>query len=153
MNGSALHPVAGRNRTSGFVRYALVAVAGAAVAIVAVSLLTPQSSLALPDGALGTADGVFAVPAQLTSDVHGLYLIDTRNETILLYSYSPRSRNLRLLSARSFQYDRRLTNFNTDRPSPDQVRQLLETPTPTTPVKLKKDTMRAIDESIESPSK
>ena len=153
MSDSALHPVAGQNRTSGFARYALVAVAGAAVAVLAVSLLAPQSSLALPDGAPTAADGVFAVPAQLTSDVHGLYLIDTRNETILLYSYSPRSRNLRLLSARSFQYDRRLTNFNTDKPSPDQVRELLEIPTPTPPKQPKKDTQRVVPRVLEPPGK
>lgn len=154
MSDSALHPVTQRNQTGNFVRYALAAVAGAVVAALAVNLLTPQNSFALPDGAMGTADGVFAVPAQLTSEVHGLYLIDTRNETILLYSYGgSRARSLRLLSARSFQYDRRLTNFNTARPSPDQVRELLEAPPHTPPEQPQEDTEPAPGETLESPGK
>jgi hypothetical protein len=37
----------------------------------------------------------------------------------------PGDKNLRLVSARNFQYDRRLRNFNTE-PDPQSIRELIE---------------------------
>ena len=54
-------------------------------------------------------------------------MIDTQNQTILLYSYGgPWAQGLSLMSARSFRYDRELVDFNSGKPSPQDVRQLLE---------------------------
>ena len=111
----------------GFGRYILAGSIGVLVGCLAVSLLVPDTTLALPQNGASSADGIFAVQARLASDTYGLYLIDVRNQTILLYTYGgPRGRGLSLLSARSFRHDRQLTDFNTAKPSPEQVRQLLE---------------------------
>ena len=108
-------------------KYILAAVIGALVVYLLGGFLTPSATLALPqEGPVG-AEGVLAVPAQLTADAYGLYLIDLRNQTILLYTYGgPWARGLRLISARSFQYDRELVDFNSGEPSPQDVQKLIE---------------------------
>ena len=127
MSGSALHSFTERNRHGKLARYGLSVAIGVVIGCLTVSLLRPEASFAVPEADLAAAEGVIAVPAQLSADIYGLYLIDTHNETILLYSYvGPWERGLRLLSARSFRYDRRLSEFNTSKPSPQEVRKLLE---------------------------
>jgi len=108
-------------------KYILAGIIGALSACLAISVLTPATTLALSDLGPGSADGVFAVQANLGAGVYGLYLIDTKNQTMLLYRYGGlHSRGLSLLSARSFRYDRQLLDFNSGKPSPDEVRELIE---------------------------
>ena len=108
-------------------KYVLAAVIGAFLAYLAGSFFTPATTLAVPEPGLVSAEGILAVPAQLASQSYGLYLIDLNNQTILLYSYGgPWSRGLRLMSARSFRYDRQLLDFNSGKPSPQDVQQLIE---------------------------
>ena len=108
-------------------KYVLAGLAGALVAYLAGSFFTPAPTLALPQEAVVCAEGLLAVPAQLASDVYGLYLIDTQKQTILLYAYGgPWAKGLRLMSARSFRYDRELVDFNSGKPSPHDVQQLLQ---------------------------
>ena len=117
----------GQARHSSLGKYVLAAAVGALVAYVVTSLLTPATTLALPGTSAISSDGILAVQARLSSEDYGLYLIDLNNQTILLYSYGgPWSRGLRLLSARSFQYDRKLVDFNSAKPSPREVQQLIE---------------------------
>ncbi|NIA07326.1 MAG: hypothetical protein GWP14_06785 [Actinobacteria bacterium] len=107
--------------------YVLAGVIGALVAYLAGSFFATAPTLALPQEGSVYAQGFLAVPAQLASDAYGLYLIDLQNQTILLYSYGgPWSKGLRLMSARSFRYDRELVDFNSGKPSPQGVRKLLE---------------------------
>ena len=117
--------VSARHRLLG--KYTLAVLAGALIVYLLGGIFSPAPTLALPqEGTLG-GQAVMAVPAQLASDVYGLYLIDLENQTILLYSYGgPWAKGLRLLSARSFKYDRKLVDFNAGKPSPQDVRQLLE---------------------------
>ena len=108
-------------------KYVLAGILGALIAYLAGSFFAPAPTLALPQEGRACDQGVMAVPAQVASDTYGLYLIDLQNQTILLYSYGgPWSKGLRLLSARSFRYDRQLVDFNSGEPSPQDVRQLLE---------------------------
>ncbi len=110
-----------------FGKYILAGIIGALAACLAISVLTPATTLALSELGPASADGVFALQARLGADVYGLYLIDTRNQTILLYRYGgSRSRGLSLLAARSFRYDRQLLDFNSGRPSPDEIRKRIE---------------------------
>ena len=116
-------------RRSSLGKYILAAVIGALIVYVAarISIFTPAATLALPEASAVSSEGVLAIQAHLSSDVYGLYLIDLKNQTILLYGYGgPWSRGLRLLSARSFQYDRKLLDFNSGKPSPREVQQLIE---------------------------
>ena len=108
-------------------KYLFAAIIGGLVACVAISIFTPATSLALSEFDQLGADGVFAIEAHLSNDVYGLYLIDTKNQTILLYKYGgTRGRGLSLLSARSFRYDRQLLDFNSGKPSPQDVRKLIK---------------------------
>ena len=108
-------------------KYILAGIIGALVAGLAISVFSPSRTLALSQIDPGGADGVFAVQAQLSSNAYGIYLIDTRNQTILLYTYGgPWARGFRLLSARSFRYDRELLDFNSGKPSPREVQELIE---------------------------
>ena len=108
-------------------KYVLAGVIGAFVAYFAGSFFAPAPTLALPQEGSVYAPGILALPAQISSDAYGLYLIDTQNQTILLYSYGgPWAQGLSLMSARSFRYDRELVDFNSGKPSPQDVRQLLE---------------------------
>ncbi len=115
-------------------KYILAGLIGALAACLAVSVFTPATTLALSQDYPPSADGLFALEARLSSGVYGLYLIDTRNQNILLYRYGgPGSKGLRLLAARSFRYDRQLLDFNSGKPSPRDVRMWIEA-TPKTPL-------------------
>lgn len=70
--------------------------------------------------------GVFVMPAQVSNTVWGCYLLDVDSQTLALYTYAPGARQLKLEAARTYRYDRRLENFNTAAPSPNEVRELLE---------------------------
>ncbi len=108
-------------------KYILAAIVGALVTCLVISVFTPGTTLALSEFGPPGADGVFAVQARLSADTYGLYLIDTKNQTILLYRYGGiRARGLSLLSARSFRYDRQLLDFNAGKPSPQDVRKRVE---------------------------
>ena len=114
-------------------KYILAAIIGALAACLAISLFTPATTLALSEFGPPSADGVFAIQARLSADAYGLYLIDTRNQTILLYRYGGLgARGLSLLCARSFRYDRQLLDFNAGKPSPQEIRKLIEAASKTT---------------------
>ena len=108
-------------------KYILAAIIGGLATCLVISVFTPSTSLALSEFVQPGADGIFAIQARLSSDSYGLYLVDTRNQTILLYKYGgTRAKGLSLLSARSFRYDRQLLDFNAGKPSPQEVRKLIE---------------------------
>jgi hypothetical protein len=71
------------------------------------------------------AGGLFIMPAQLSPNTWGCYLMDIDNQTLCVYQYSPGEKMLRLTAARNVQYDRRLGNFNTA-PAPQEVKNLVE---------------------------
>jgi hypothetical protein len=56
-------------------------------------------------------------------------MVDTVGQTLWIYelnSRGPAYNRLKLFAARSWQYDRRLKQYNTAEPKPEQVRMLLE---------------------------
>ena len=74
-------------------------------------------------------ESITAFPIQLERDKYGMAMIDKSNETIWIYEISsrgPTHKILKLLAARSFKYDKFLTQYNTADPNPDQVKKLLE---------------------------
>lgn len=75
---------------------------------------------------IGGGAGVFIVPAQFSVNTFGCYLLDIDSQTIVAYQFMPADRQLRLVAARHFRYDRRLHNYNTQRPTPNEVRAMLE---------------------------
>jgi hypothetical protein len=72
---------------------------------------------------------ILVVPIQIERDKYGLAMVDMVNQTLWIYelnSMGPTHNRLRLLAARSWQYDRLLKQYNTSEPKPDQVKMLLE---------------------------
>jgi hypothetical protein len=77
----------------------------------------------------GSKSEILVVPLQIERDKYGLAMVDMVNQTLWIYelnSIGPAHNRLRLLAARSWQYDRLLKQYNTAEPKPEQVRMLLE---------------------------
>jgi len=104
-------------------------VSAVAVAIVLTRDVPPNSAIAQPVPIAG-GGGVYMMPGQLSATSHGLFVMDTERQNILVYQYDPSERNpadrsLVLRAARNFTADRELRNYNTD-PSPLKVRELVD---------------------------
>jgi hypothetical protein len=69
--------------------------------------------------------GVFIMPAQMQDRVWGCYLLDVDSKTICAYQFYPGEKKLRLTAARSYRYDTKLENYNTEL-SPREVKALVE---------------------------
>jgi len=80
-----------------------------------------QNQLPMAGGA-----GVFVVPAQLASNSYGVYLMDVDAQTLCTYWFDPSKKQLQLVAARNFRWDRRLGHFNTGAPSPEEAKQIFE---------------------------
>ena len=76
--------------------------------------------------AIAGGAGLFVVPAQFSTNTWGCYLMDVDSQSLVAYQYFPGEKQLRLVAARNFRYDRRLGNFNTPSPSPAEVKDLVE---------------------------
>jgi hypothetical protein len=87
--------------------------------------LTP-SALAQAQPAIAGGAGVFIAPAQFSSNVWGVYLLDVDQQTICAYTVSGSPPQLRLTAARNFRYDRKLGNYNIAGPSANEVKEMLE---------------------------
>jgi hypothetical protein len=77
----------------------------------------------------GNNSEILVVPIQIERDKYGLAMVDTVSQTLWIYeinSMGPAHNRLKLLAARSWQYDRLLKQYNTAEPKPEQVRMLLE---------------------------
>jgi hypothetical protein len=70
--------------------------------------------------------GLFIMPAQFFTNIWGCYVMDVDAQTLCAYQYDPVSKQLRLMAARNFRYDRQLGNFNTEKPSPLEVKSLVD---------------------------
>lgn len=102
------------------------------LAVIAIALLgrssrSPFDSVAfgqqVPQPIAGGA-GFFLMPAQFASNVWGCYVMDVDAQTLVAYAYNPGEKNLRLVAARSFVFDRQLKNYNTA-PRPEEIEQLV----------------------------
>jgi hypothetical protein len=70
--------------------------------------------------------GLFLMPGQISSSAWGCYLMDVDRQTLMVYQYNPGDNKLRWLAAREFVNDRRLKEFNTDQPTPTEVKTLAD---------------------------
>lgn len=95
----------------------------AACLLVEVGLTASSADNApLAAGSAG-GDSVLVVAGQVTRDSYGLYLVDQANRTICVYQWSPTSRKLRLLAARTYLFDTKLDQYNTE-PDPLEIKKL-----------------------------
>lgn len=69
--------------------------------------------------------GLFLMPGQFSQNTWGCYVMDVDSQTLCAYQFFPGEKQLRLIAARNFRYDRRLANYNTT-PAPMDVKDLLD---------------------------
>jgi len=69
--------------------------------------------------------GVFVMPAQMQSNVWGCYLLDVDSKTLCAYQFYPGEKKLRLTAARSYRYDTKLENYNTELP-PREIKAMFD---------------------------
>jgi hypothetical protein len=105
----------------------------ALLAAVLVVLLTRSNTPSMLPMALGQAQppigggaGVFVMPGQFAEKTWGCYLLDVDSQSLCAYQYFPGEKQLRLIAVRNYKYDRKLSNFNTDHPTPLEVKDLLD---------------------------
>jgi len=106
-------------------RWLVVGLLAAIAAGLLVEVGLTASSAARAPLAAGSAggDSVLVVAGQVTRDSYGLYLVDQENRTICVYQWSPGERKLRLLAARTYAFDRKLDQYNTE-PDPLEIKKL-----------------------------
>jgi hypothetical protein len=87
-----------------------------------------QAGQAQPAGAQvspqGSPEGLLAVPAQITRDTYGLFLVDPRQRTICVYAYQAGTRKLQLLASRTYRFDVQLDDWNSS-PPPREIQDLV----------------------------
>ena len=86
--------------------------------------LLPAALAQNQQSAIGGGAGVFIVPAQFSETSYGCYIMDVDAQTVCAYQYF--GKQLRLVAARHFRWDRRLHQFNSENPTPDDVRKMIE---------------------------
>lgn len=113
-----------------------------AVALYVVAALLAANliaTLARPDGAsflsaamaqnrqtpIAGGGGLFVMPAQLSGNTWGAYLMDVDRGTLCVYQFFPGTRQLQFVASRKFTNDTKLENFNTS-PTPGEVADLVE---------------------------
>lgn len=71
---------------------------------------------------------LYLMPAQFTPNSWGCYILDIDTQTLCAYRYHPTNdgTDLQLVAARKVTADRKLTNFNSNKPTPDEVKQWVE---------------------------
>ncbi len=83
-------------------------------------------SVAMGQMSLPQTGGPLSVmPAQLSANHWGCYLLDAQNQTLCVYEFDPGGPLLKLSAARDIQYDHKLPMYNTA-PSPDEIRAILD---------------------------
>jgi len=114
------HP--GRARHAG--RWAVVALLGVAATCLLVHAATDNSP-GYGEAGGGAAGNVIAVAGRVTADTYGLYLVDTKNATISVYQFIPGKHQLRLMASRTYLFDTKLDEYNTE-PPPSEIKKLVE---------------------------
>ena len=74
-----------------------------------------------------TNNGISVHAGLISSKTYGLYLVDHKNKTIAVYKYNDRAKpdRLELRAVRSFKYDVQLDAYNTAKPSPTEIHDLV----------------------------
>ncbi len=70
----------------------------------------------------GMTQGVMVVVGDAYAGYAPIVLMDIPDQSILVYEYSYSARQIKLTSARTYRFDKLLTDFQTGPPTVDQVR-------------------------------
>src|SRR5262245_29153861 len=115
------------SRSGVSVIHLIIAVSLAAIAFNLTFRGQEPVALAQPARSAG-ARGIFAFSGQLTPTSFGVFMVDVDEGTLWCYEYGGggATKKLRLVSARSWLFDRYLEDFQSDAPSPREIRTLVE---------------------------
>jgi hypothetical protein len=102
----------------------VVALAVVAMGLVVTLVITAAEAQVRPT-ARGGKDNIFVVAGQLSDRTYGLYLVDYDNKTICVYQFLDNPRKLRLMATRTYAFDVRLDEYNTE-PGPREIKQLVD---------------------------
>ena len=107
------------------VQWVIVAVLSVIAACLMLELGFGASSATAQVTSVGGND-MLVVGGQITKDSYGLYLVDMKRQSVCVYQWLPATRKLRLMAARTFKYDVQLDEYNADKPTPRDVKRLVE---------------------------
>jgi hypothetical protein len=65
------------------------------------------------------------VPAQISSNQFGCYLLDATHQTLSVYQYQPGDNDLKFLAARDVSFDHLVKSYNTS-PPPSEIKTIVE---------------------------
>jgi hypothetical protein len=65
------------------------------------------------------------VPAQISTNQFGCYLLDSTHQTLSVYQYQPGDNDLKFLAARDVSFDHLVKSYNTS-PSPSEIKTIVE---------------------------
>ena len=74
---------------------------------------------------IGGGGGVYVIPAQFSATQWGCYLIDIDQQNLVAYEFFGGEKQLKFVAARSFKYDRRISNYSTS-PSPADIEKIVK---------------------------
>ena len=69
--------------------------------------------------------GLYLMPAQLSSNVWGVYVMDVDRQSLMVYHFDPGAKRLNFIAARELVHDRQLGNYNTF-PDPAEIKSIAE---------------------------
>jgi hypothetical protein len=102
--------------------------------LILMTLLSRDNRLSLSSAAfaqmpaqapIAGASGLFIMPAQLSPNTWGCYLLDSQKQTLCVYQFLPGDKLLRFMAARDVGHDHQLSDFNT-LPPPSDIKDLVE---------------------------
>lgn len=90
-------------------------------------LSTAHASALSPQPIAGGGE-LYLMPAQFSQNTWGCYVLDIDTKALCAYRYHPTNdgADLQLVAVRKISYDPKLTNFNSDKPSWEEVKQMVE---------------------------
>jgi hypothetical protein len=88
---------------------------------------SPDYVIAQGDGGAG-ARHVFAVVGNQQANRESFYLVDTKQEVIMVYEYGVQGEGLGLVTTRSYKYDKLLEQYGQSNfgPKVDKIKQVIE---------------------------
>lgn len=92
------------------------------------SFLSVAHGAPLAPQPIAGGNNLYLMPAQFSSNTWGCYVMDIDSHTLCAYRYRPTNdgADLQLVAARKITYDLKLTQFNTEKPSPNEVKAMVE---------------------------
>ena len=69
--------------------------------------------------------GLYLMPAQLSSNSWGVYVMDVDRQSLMVYHFDPNAKRLNFIAAREIVHDRQLGNYNTF-PNPAEIKSIAE---------------------------